>query len=349
MVARLRYRIYCEQLKLLRDLADHDAKTLRLANDEESVILFALADGEAVGTLRVVPGPIARSEPDTVTCFQLDELDGTVTPEDYVVLDRFMLDSRFRSGPLSWDLMMAATAEALGLGVTTGFACCETHLVSLYTGFGFTPYTSLYNHPTSGVLVPLVFVGDPDHLRDVGSPVAAFITDENRSPVIMAQIRSIFGRAAVATTLQDDTIGQLEMLAQIDDRPRMLDGFSKHDLELVTDRGAEMQFATGDALIRSGQTAQTIYVILSGACEVRNDSLAVAVLGPGDVVGEMTFLLEERRSSDVVAISDLRTLAFQASSLRAVVEQADPTAVKLLHNMARVLADRRTLVGDRGN
>lgn len=350
LVAALRYRIYCEQLNLLRDRADHERRTLHLPNDEISRVLVAVRGDEAVGTLRIVPGPVARSEPDTVECFRLAEFDELLSPDQYVVSDRFMVDSELRSSNLARDLMMAATGEALGLGVMTGFACCEAHLVKLYTGFGFVPYTRLYNHPTSGVLVPLIFVGDPEHLTAIGSPLAGFVTDELRAPITMAQVRERFGETSATRNVDAATLEALGQVASRDDSiPAMLDGFSTSELDAVSSRGAEMHFNAGDALIRSGQTAQTLYVLLEGACEVVRDGAPVAVLTAGDVVGEMTFLLEERRSGDVIAVSDVRAVAFQASALRRLIDQTDPVAVKLLLNLARVLADRLSLVSSSGN
>ncbi|MEM7094307.1 MAG: cyclic nucleotide-binding domain-containing protein [Actinomycetota bacterium] len=345
-VARLRYRVYCEQLNLLRHLADHEQKTLRLPNDERSRIVLAERDGEAIGTVRIVPGAIARSEADTVECFQLNRFDGLMDAARYVVADRFMVEPDQRAGNLAGDLMSAASIEAFGLGATTGFACCEAHLVPLYRNFGFVPYTRLYNHPTSGILVPLVFVGDHDHLAEIGSPLAGFFTDELRSPITIAQVREAFGTHLGTADVDASTVDALDAFTTAaDSRPRMLDGFTREELDLLTSRGADMRFAPGDALIRSGQTARTLYVLLEGACEVRRDGVPLAMLAAGDVVGEMTFLLEDRRSGDVVAVSDVRAVAFQASALNALIDERDPIAVRLLRNLARVVADRLAMAG----
>ena len=49
---------------------------------------------------------------------------------------------------------------------------------------------------------------------------------------------------------------------------------------------------------------QFMFVVLDGNLEVRAEQTLIRVLSPGDVFGEMAFLLEQPRSADVYAATD---------------------------------------------
>jgi len=64
----------------------------------------------------------------------------------------------------------------------------------------------------------------------------------------------------------------------------------------------------GETVMREGDPGGDAYVVERGALEVRRDAapgaVALARLGPGDWVGEMSLLLDEPRSATVVAATD---------------------------------------------
>ena len=57
----------------------------------------------------------------------------------------------------------------------------------------------------------------------------------------------------------------------------------------------------GDRVLKEGGSSQNLFLVLEGTLEVRHRDRLVNVLGPGDVFGEMAFLLELPRQSDVYA------------------------------------------------
>lgn len=60
----------------------------------------------------------------------------------------------------------------------------------------------------------------------------------------------------------------------------------------------------GETLIRRGQSVDNIYVLLSGDVAIRLDGVEVSRCGPGDLLGEMSFLSGEPASADTVMLSD---------------------------------------------
>jgi CRP/FNR family transcriptional regulator, cyclic AMP receptor protein len=55
-------------------------------------------------------------------------------------------------------------------------------------------------------------------------------------------------------------------------------------------------------VVKQGEPGVGLYVVLSGAAEVKQGERTLARLGPGQFFGEMTLIDEQPRSADVVAV-----------------------------------------------
>jgi CRP-like cAMP-binding protein len=72
--------------------------------------------------------------------------------------------------------------------------------------------------------------------------------------------------------------------------------------------------------------------------EVRDGDRIVNVLQPGDVLGELAFLLEAPRSFDVDAATDgTRVLSLSERALRTMIEEDATVAAKLALNLSKML------------
>jgi CRP-like cAMP-binding protein len=94
---------------------------------------------------------------------------------------------------------------------------------------------------------------------------------------------------------------ELAGLALFADLPRAQLEASAHEFE-------EVWFGEGERILRQGLTGSGFYVILDGEVAIRSDDRDVAVLGRGDFFGEVSVLLGEPPSADVVALHPMRCL-----------------------------------------
>jgi CRP/FNR family transcriptional regulator, cyclic AMP receptor protein len=103
-------------------------------------------------------------------------------------------------------------------------------------------------------------------------------------------------------------------------------------------------FPAGSTVITADQPGDAVYTILSGSAKVhaiRPDGAEVilAVVGPGEVVGEMSLADSLGRSADVTTLEESILLWMDRSAFRTSVEEA-PT---LARNLAEVLSRRLRL------
>ena len=101
----------------------------------------------------------------------------------------------------------------------------------------------------------------------------------------------------------------------------------------------EVHFAPGDTVVTEGGSAAGIWILVSGALEVRKGNVAVnTITRPGAMVGEISVLLVTVHGATVVATKD--TVMRYADDGRAFISQ-DPAIATLL---AIGLAERLNFV-----
>jgi small-conductance mechanosensitive channel/CRP-like cAMP-binding protein len=100
-----------------------------------------------------------------------------------------------------------------------------------------------------------------------------------------------------------------------------------------------VQYAVGEAIVRQGQAAKSLFVLVRGEASVTLAGTAgeVARLRGGDVFGEMSLLTGEARTATVTAATDCDLVEIDAEGFRAVV-MANPS---VLEHVTSVTAARR--------
>jgi len=68
-------------------------------------------------------------------------------------------------------------------------------------------------------------------------------------------------------------------------------------------------------LLRDGESNESLILILEGSCKVLKDQAEVAVLGPGQFVGELSFLSGHPVSADVIAEKGTRLMSWDKKAL----------------------------------
>lgn len=100
----------------------------------------------------------------------------------------------------------------------------------------------------------------------------------------------------------------------------------------------------GQVLIEEGQGLSVLFLVVEGLLGVRmareGVDIEVAVLGPGEIVGELSFVSLEPASATVVGMEDGTALRFDLDEIRAMTGEMPGTGARLFHSLALVLARR---------
>jgi len=105
--------------------------------------------------------------------------------------------------------------------------------------------------------------------------------------------------------------------------------------EHVVDVFGEQWFADGEKVLRQGLSGAGLYIILDGSAAIRIDGVDRATLRAGDYFGEISCLLGEAPTADIVAIGPLRCLVLAVTQVESFLK-ANPTVMyRLLQGEAR--------------
>ena len=109
------------------------------------------------------------------------------------------------------------------------------------------------------------------------------------------------------------------------------------------DRDFGVSFEPSEVIFEEGAPGKHMYIIQEGKVEVFRIVLgkkkSLSVLGPGDVFGEMSLLVNQTRTATVRALTQVRAYAFDRSSFEQMVHQNYGVAIKIIRMLAMRLQE----------
>ncbi|RZS99449.1 cyclic nucleotide-binding domain-containing protein [Aquimarina brevivitae] len=106
------------------------------------------------------------------------------------------------------------------------------------------------------------------------------------------------------------------------------------DIEWMIHNGSKKNLKNHEELISKGEEIENIYIILSGKLSITDGKQEIAAIGPGEIVGEMSFL--ESRAPSVSVIAAEETVVYSIS--RAVMNEKLDTDLEFRSNFYYSLA-----------
>jgi CRP-like cAMP-binding protein len=344
-VYRLRYDVYVQEMGRYRAAADHERRLLVEPEDATARIFYAAPEGEVVATARFSWGGDAPFSARQIEHYQLEPFLAELPPEAIAVGERGMVVPRLRGTPVYEQLALATRHFFQEKRIQLMFGACEPHLLSLYLGRGSRPYAKRnINSPEAGYLIPIVtVVEDVAYLRRIGSPMAETAIDYGADARIPSCIDRLVTHGSVLSqrlSSADAYWGEVHR-ALGGGRFSALDGLSEDEAERCLGHSNIIECDAGDRVLKKGGVARNMFVVLEGTLEVRDGDELLRVMSPGDVFGEIAFLLGQPRSADVYAATDgVRVLSLSEGTIRKLIESDPDVAARLLLNISKILCLR---------
>lgn len=140
----------------------------------------------------------------------------------------------------------------------------------------------------------------------------------------------------------------LEQLAKVE----LFSGLKPAALELIAKVAAEESHALGTKIFQHGDAGDKLYLILEGKVRISREvpgmgEEALAVLGPGQVFGEMALLDESPRSADARVHERCRLLAIPKDGFDDLLFLHKDLAYEVLWSIVRMLVTRLRETNDK--
>ena len=116
-------------------------------------------------------------------------------------------------------------------------------------------------------------------------------------------------------------------------------GLSRPQLEALTHAYDEEVFPEGQRILRKGLSGSGLYVILDGTATIVLNENEIARLGRGEFFGEVSSLLGDAPTADVVASNPLRCLVIPGPQVERFLLANPSVAVNMLKAEALRLSE----------
>ncbi|OGG05314.1 MAG: hypothetical protein A3F83_17185 [Candidatus Glassbacteria bacterium RIFCSPLOWO2_12_FULL_58_11] len=145
-------------------------------------------------------------------------------------------------------------------------------------------------------------------------------------------------RAAGKKLSPNDKNDQRKLVARLV-KYELFSTFSYEEISLLLFCSERISFPGKEVIFREGDTGDNFFAILEGRVEIRRETSGktLALLGPGEVFGEMAVLDNQPRSATALTVVPTELFAFDGHRL---LDDFPHLSVKLLRYLARELSRR---------
>ena len=105
-------------------------------------------------------------------------------------------------------------------------------------------------------------------------------------------------------------------------------------LDLIMRLADEVDVADGYTLMREGDLAQEFFLIVEGKVRIERAGQTVAMLGPGDFLGEIALLSEGRRTATAVTDGPSKLLVITHRGFNSLLDSSPAIRAAILKGLA---------------
>ncbi len=312
-----------------------------LDEEESGSRLTACRDvrtGRIVGVLRATPALRMKGHRDAVEEYRLDQFDDDLLAAT-VILTRLYVRREFRGTVASLVLISRTFALLLEEGFVASLLTCAPSQFAMYRAFGSRPIGRVRHSPAGGYRIPMLGFPDVAHLRAVGSPVLDVLggADPERVAPFARWYAAFVARegnfAVGIAPYHFDPFGDDDLCHHL-----LTAGLSEAGTEQLLGQAVVVDGAVGDVLL-ADRDGRAIGFVREGLVTVQAGERTQAMLGPGEMFGELGFVLDGTRPAEIrVAVPRTQLLILPVSAIDRLADPADQVVV--WRNLARGLAQQ---------
>ena len=125
--------------------------------------------------------------------------------------------------------------------------------------------------------------------------------------------------------------GKVELLRKVP----LFSELNKRDLGELSALVDEVEVPPGRVLCQQGRIGEEFFVIVDGAVRVERDGRELAVLGPGQFLGEISLIDEGPRTATATTTSDSRLLVIGHREFHTLIDRFPSIETCVLRSLAK--------------
>ncbi len=345
-IYRLRYQIYVEEMSMNLTSVDHNNTFLYDELDNWSILLYAKAGLQLIGTIRINIGQLSEFPSDLAQFLSLNIFqkfyEETDSPGQFAYCSKLMVSPYYRNTAALY--LLTARAYEIGCSkVQFCFGVCNIHLLRLYEQIGWRRLGQTFTAPGyDGILIPLfLLMDDIAHLRAVRSPLYRLACKRIRLNARTGEW--------VKSKIPELSINIHSQLISEDQLWRLLQKKFQHDPTQIVDIlkglsvesarkfvhccGIIIKFKPGDYITLRGTTSHTLNILIIGKLFPFSNKVDSDNVLPGQSFGISGLVGNPKDLADISAVTDTEILSISRLSFEKFRKIHEAAANKILHNI----------------
>ncbi len=129
-------------------------------------------------------------------------------------------------------------------------------------------------------------------------------------------------------------------------------GLNREEIIELLKRAKLKMFSQGEIIFNEGEKGDTMFVIIKGKVRISTivpgvGEEALAIYGPGEIIGEMALVEASKRSATVTAEEETETIGFKREKLIDFMQEYPGAGINILWVLVRTLAERLRATNER--
>lgn len=243
-----------------------------------------------------------------------------------------------KPGPALSLLLSHCFVEILKAGGQAMLMSCDLQRYATFKRVGMRPIGGLKKLDDQTFHIPMICVPDMDYLSAIHSPVLPLLRGVNMDRY-QALCQWYYDLLRDHSELRTGAAFYSEDEAELEGHHVITEGLSDAGKDIFLKNALIMNCREGEVLIQENSGGTAFGFVRKGLINVVIGNKTVVMLGEGDIFGEIAYILNSKRTAQVVAASpDTEVVLFSETAITKLENEADRTV--LWRNLAKVLAQR---------
>ena len=294
-------------------------------------------NGEIVACLHLVDALQLKTDPEKAGRYHLHLFDEEGL-ESIAALSDLVIRTDYLKTQAPAILMSHCFIEILKAGGQAILMLCDPGHFSIYKRLGMRPVGPLQKMPGGDTHIPMIFIPDQDYLSIIHSPVLPMLRGLDFN-AYLPLCQWYYQLLRENSELQIGSAFYPDSVEDMDGQLAITEDLSRKGRETLLRNAMVIKCREGEILIKENDGGKAFGFVREGLVNVVIGSKTVVLLGKGDIFGEIAFILNSKRTAQVIAASpDTEVVLFNESAIKRLDDEKDRTAI--WRNLARVLAQR---------
>lgn len=299
--------------------------------------------GEVISCMKITNAKELKDVPASCAEYHLDQFEEELISK-LDIYTRLAVLPAYRKTPAGLITMHNSFRHTLKNGGMGVLMSCEPSLLSMYNGFGLRPIGPMHNSSSGGYRIPMILFPDLDYFKKTNSPALSFakqVDFADYQPIQDWYKKLVEDSGGIET-------GATFYNYKLDKKHThhlLTDGMTKKGMDAFLKNTLLIECSENDVLMAANDGGKAFGIVRKGRVKILIDENATIYLNPGDIFGEMAYVLGTKRTADVVADEEgTEVILFSVSAIKRLENESDK--IVIWQNLAKILARKLALTNE---